>query len=283
MMAAETNKLGLIAGGGDFPVLLAREASRKGWEVYVVGFEGLTSRAIEEFSAGASYYKLGQVSRPLEMLKSCGVKKIALAGLIRHTSIFGGYSPDLRALKILARMKDMRAESIFAAIRAEFADAGMEMADVKAFLEKDMAGDGVLCGEKPSRDVMKSVSLGWKVAKELAKVDVGLACVVCGRAIVAVEAMEGTDACIARAGEIMRSGSHAAGKEGGLVVVKVARPGQDLRFDLPVIGAATAETMKKAGAVLLAVEAGKTLIIEKEKTFGAFVSAGITLIGVENI
>lgn len=261
------NKIGLIAGGGIFPVLFAREAARLGYSVAAVGVKGITSVELEKFAGSVDYFKLGQITRPIETLASAGVRRAVMAGHVPHTSVFGGIVPDFRAAKILLKLKDRKANSILKAVADEFACKGIELVSSVTFLEHLLPCAGALTPFKLNDAQKRDISLGWKAAKTLSGLDVGLTAVVKDMAVVALEGMEGTDACILRAGEIVRkAGSSPSGASAsGLVVVKVARPGQDLRFDLPVIGAQTIRTMCSAGAGVLAVEAKKTLILDREQ------------------
>ena len=259
-------KIGLIAGAGKFPELFVQEAVKNNCEVFVVGIKGVTSPDLEKFAV-VEYFRLGQLSAPEEFLRKNGVTRVAMAGLVRHSSIFGGVMPDLRAAKVLAGLEDMRAETIFRAIAAEFEKDGIEMVSSAMFLESMMAKPGNLTKVKPDKIQLKNISLGWKIAKELARLDVGLTAVMADMSAVALEGMEGTDNCILRAGEIYKqalAGGLANGKS-GLVVVKVARERQDFRFDLPVIGKGTIESMQKAGAKTLAMEARRTLVIDADE------------------
>ncbi len=277
-----SNKIGLIAGAGKFPVFFAIEASRHGYEVYVAGIIGVTPQELELNAKSMEYFRLGQISAAIDFFVKNGVKRVALAGLVRHSSIFGGIMPDFRAAKILARIPDMRAETIFHALSEEFSRDGLEMASSAMFLEHLLAKPGLLAGKNPDSITQSNIALGWKIAKELARMDVGLTVVVADMSVVALEAMEGTDVCILRAGEIYRAALSGGLKKGksGLVVVKVARALQDFRFDLPVIGKGTVESMITAGVSLLAIEAGKTLIIDQQEVSALAEKHGISLIAL---
>jgi hypothetical protein len=280
-----TEKIGLIAGAGKFPMLFAREASRRGYEVYIAGLTGVTAPELERDAKVMEYFRLGQLSSPIDFFLKNGVRRVAMAGLVRHSSIFGGVMPDLRAAKVLARIQDMRAETIFRAVADEFSRDGIEMASSAMFLDHLLAKPGLIAGKNPDKIAQSNMALGWKIAKALASMDVGLTVVVADMSVVALEAMEGTDACILRAGEIYKNALAGGLKKGksGLVVVKVAREKQDFRFDLPVIGKGTVESMAKAGAALLAIESGSTLIIDREEVSALADKHGITLISVDNI
>lgn len=278
------NKIGLIAGGGIFPVLFAREAARLGYRVTAVGLKGITSGELEKFAVSVDYFKLGQLTRPIEVLVSAGVKRAVMAGHVSHTSVFGGIVPDLRAAKLLFKLKDRKASSILRAIADEFAGKGIELVNSATFLEHLLPDAGALTPFKLSTAQKKDISLGWKAAKTLSGLDVGLTAVVKDMVVVALEGMEGTDACILRAGEIIKKAcsSPAGASASGLVVVKVARPEQDLRFDLPVIGTQTIKTMCSAGAGVLAVEAKKTLILDKEAFLREATAEKVSVVAVSD-
>jgi len=278
------NKIGLIAGAGKFPVLFAKEAVRNGCEVYVAGIKGVTSPELESIAASVEYFRLGQISGPINFFTKNGVAKTAMSGLVRHSSIFGGVMPDLRGAKVLALLKDMRAQTILGAIADELKRDGIELVSSATFLEHLLAPNGSLTKAKPDKIQLSNIALGWKIAKELSRMDVGLTAVLADMSVVALEGMEGTDACILRAGDIYRRALDDGFPKGksGLVVVKVARQKQDFRFDLPVIGKGTMESMEKAGAKTLAVEAGRTLIIEKEEVLAMANKQGISITGFDN-
>lgn len=275
------NKIGLVAGGGEYPVVFASEAAAKGCAVHTVALEGSADKRLERLSASIKYFKLGQLSAPIKSLREAGVVKAVMAGLVRHGSIFSVLSADLRAAAFLARLPDFRAESILGAIVKEFAKDGIEIISSATFLEHLLPAPGLLGRVKPDKLQEKSIDFGRKIAKKLAEADVGLTVVVCDRMVVALEALEGTDACIVRSGDLYRAAVAGekinTGKSSGLVVVKVARPRQDFRFDLPVIGVRTIESMARAGAKTLAIEAGSTLILSRPEVVAKADSEGISI------
>jgi len=242
------NKVGLIAGGGSFPLIFAKEAKRRGYDVFVIGLKGITSSELEKYSAKVSYFKLGQISEPIKTLKESGVTNAVMAGNVPHVSIFSGFMPDFMAAKLLLKLKDKRAETILGTIAKAFEEEGIKIVSSATFLEHILPGKGILTKTKPSKTGLKDLGLGWRTAKTLSGLDIGLTVVVGDGAIIAVEAMEGTDACILRAGEIKKKSTAA---RSGLTVIKVARPLQDFRFDLPVIGSVTLESMNKPAPIFL--------------------------------
>lgn len=253
------NKLGIIAGEGKFPILIAKEAQAKGWEVFVACAK---NNAVEEdfkpYSVKITTLKLGQLGKAINFFKENGVQKTVMAGRVEHFNIFN-LMPDLRAAKALASLRDMRAKSILEAAINEFKKEGIEFQSTSLFLGKFIPQKGLLTKRKPTEEEEKSIELGQKISKTLATLDVGLTSVICDRAVVALEGMEGTDNCILRAGQIVAKNP---GKNKSLVVVKVARPKQDERYDLPIIGKGTIKAMIEAKANVLAVEAGKTIILD---------------------
>lgn len=269
--------IGLIAGWGRFPLLIAQEARREGHTVFVIGLEGITDPGIEKEANGMAWIKLGQLDRPIQEMRKAGVTKAVLAGRVHHVKIFGGFIPDLRAIRLLAGLKDKRADTILNAIAAEFAKDGIEFQNSAAYLSRFIPQPGVLTKQKPTAADKKDIELGWKVAKSIAGHDVGQTVVVRNGAILAVEAMEGTDACILRAGDVARAGK----TKPELVVVKVAKPKQDFRFDLPVAGLDTLKTLETAGARALAVEAGKTVLLDREKFVVEADRLGISITAVQ--
>lgn len=256
-------KLGIIAGEGKFPINIAKEANQKGVEVYVIcAKNNAYEKDFAPYAKKTTTIKLGQMSSAIKFFKENGVSKAVMAGRVQHVNIFS-VMPDLRTAKVLAKIKDMRAETILGAAVAEFKKEGIEFISSSSFMEKCLAQKGVLTKRAPSQEENDSIELGLKISKTMAGLDVGLTCVLCDRAVLALEAMEGTDNCIKRAGEIYASAP--IGKGGSIVVVKVARPRQDDRYDLPVIGKGTIRAMKEAKAQVLVIEAQKTIILDIEE------------------
>ena len=255
-------KLAIIAGEGKFPVLIAKEAASKGVEVFVLGVKGNTNLDdFKDYAKKTTLLKLGQLNAAINFMKENGVKQAVMAGRVQHINIFS-VMPDMRAAKTLAKAKDMRPKTILCAAIEEFKQEGIEFLPSYLFLEKTMPPKGLLTKRAPTAEEQESIALGLKVSRALAAMDVGLTSVVCDRAVVAVEGMEGTDACIKRAGEL--SGKAKNNKNASLVVVKVARPNQDSRYDLPVVGKGTIRTMLEAGAKVLAIEADNTIVLDQE-------------------
>ncbi|MDE2490192.1 MAG: UDP-2,3-diacylglucosamine diphosphatase LpxI [Elusimicrobia bacterium] len=267
--------LGLVAGSGRFPLLVAEEARRRGVPVVALGIPGVTDPALESVAGGLKWFKLGQIDAPIKALKDAGVRRVVMAGKVQHVSLFGGVLPDWRAAKLLVALKDKRTDTILRAVADEFAKDGLELLSSATFLEHLLAPDGPVTRRAFTADQLADAALGWRAAKAVAGFDIGQTVVAQGGAVVAVEGMEGTDACVRRASELARS----LGREPALVVVKVAKPRQDFRFDLPVVGLESLASFRAAGARALALEAGATLIFDRERFAAEADAAGLAVAG----
>jgi len=270
-----TEPLGLIAGSGRFPLLVAEEAVRRGVPVVALGIPGVTDPALESVAGALTWFKLGQIDAPIKALKEEGVRKVVMAGKVQHVSLFGGVMPDWRAAKVLLGLKDKRTDTILRAVVDEFAKDGLEFVSSALYLEHLLASAGPLTKRAFTMEERADAMIGWRAAKAVAGFDIGQTVVVQGAAIVAVEGMEGTDACVERAGALART----QGKEPSLLVVKVAKPKQDFRFDLPVVGLDTLVRFKAAGVKAIALEAGSTLIFDRERFVKDADAAGIAVAG----
>lgn len=258
----KNNKLGIIAGEGKMPVYIAREATEKGVEVFVVAVKGNVRE--EDFRGVAALFKemrIGQLGATIKFFQENGVSQIVMAGRVQHSTIFKNLMPDLRGAKFLASLKSMQTSYLLNKIMDEFKKEGLEFVNSAMYLGHFMPKKGVLSKRKPTEEETKSVQYGYKIAKGIADLDIGLTCVVSQSAVIAVEGMEGTDNCILRAGELYKKSDE---KKASVAVVKVARPDQDNRFDLPVIGKGTIESVVTAGFKVLAFEAEKTLVLDLE-------------------
>lgn len=258
-----TNKLGLIAGEGKMPVAIAQKATAQGYEVFVIGLRGNANE--KDFKGCATQFKclrMGQVSAGLDFFHSNGVKRLVMAGRIQHTSLFTNLMPDARCAKFLASLKNIQSKYILSRVIEELQKEGFTCENSALFLEDYFPKKGILTKRAPSEEEQKTIDYGYKIAKEIARLDIGLTCVVSQQAVVAVEGMEGTDKCILRAGELYKKNAE---KQSPIAVVKVARPEQDNRYDLPVIGKGTLKNMRKAGISMLAFEAEKTLVMDLEE------------------
>ena len=261
-MNTKTLKIGLIAGEGKMPVYIAQKAASQGYAVVVAGVKG---NAQEEDYKDAQVFttlRLGQLGTCIRFFKKHGVSRIIMAGRVQHTSIFSNLMPDLRGARFLASLKTMQTKHILSRVIDEFKKDGLEFINSASFLEHFLPPKGVLSARQPTPEEQQVIDFGFQTAKQIAALDIGLTCVVSQNAVVAVEGMEGTDRCIRRAGELVREN---AGKKSTVAVVKVARPDQDNRFDLPVIGKGTIESLVSAGFSVLAFEADKTLVMDLEE------------------
>lgn len=272
------NKIGIIAGEGKMPVYIAQKAMEKGYEVFVAGAKGNAKE--EDFASCATVFqplRLGQLGAAISFFKSYGVTQVLMAGRVQHTSIFSNLMPDLRGAKFLASLKNMQTKNLLSRVMDEFKKDGIEFTSSALFLEDFMPAKGVLSKRKPTEEEQKVVDFGYQTAKQIAAMDIGLTCVVSQNAVIAVEGMEGTDRCILRAGDLYREGAE---KHSTVAVVKVARPNQDLRYDLPVLGKGTVETVVRAGFSVLAFEAEKTLVLDLEEVIKLADKHGLCLLAV---
>jgi DUF1009 family protein len=277
-------KLGLIAGNGRFPFLLLDAARAQGLAVVVAAIREeadaeIDLRAADDDHITVHWLSLGELSRLIELFHKEGVSKAVMAGQVKHKQIFSAIRPDWRLAKLLLNLRARNTDMLLGAVAKVLTDEGIELISSTAFLEPLLATEGVLTPRAPEDDERKNIDYGLSVARAVAGFDIGQTVVVAAQACVAVEAMEGTDAAIERAGLLMRSlGDDASTLDRRLTVVKVAKPNQDMRFDVPVIGIATVEAMMRAGASCLSVEAGRTLLFDREALVLRAAEAGIAII-----
>lgn len=249
-------KYGLIAGNGDFPFLVLEGAQAAGEPLAVAAIKEETDKRIEELTDTLTWVGIGQLGKMISFFKDAGVEKVIMAGQVKHVQLFSGAVPDVRMLKMLWNLPRRNTDSLIGGIAAELEKDGIELIDSTFFLQDHLAPAGVLTKRKPNDIELENIEYGLHIASEIARLDLGQTIVVRAKACVAIEAMEGTDATIARAGQLAK---------GKLTVVKVAKPNQDMRFDVPVVGPPTIKTMAEAGATCLSVTAGKTLIIGRDE------------------
>lgn len=280
-------KIGLIAGNGRFPFLLLDAARAHGTEVVAAAIREETDPEIDtraENDAGVRVYwmSLGELSKLIDTFHQEGVSQAVMAGQVKHRQIFSSIRPDWRLAKLLLSLGTRNTDGLLGAVARVLEDEGIELMPSTAFLEPLLARSGVLTARALNQHEIEDVEYGRGVANALAAFDIGQTVVIAARACVAVEAMEGTDAAIRRAGEIIRSAepehSNASTLERSLTVVKVAKPKQDMRFDVPVIGTGTIAAMLAAGATCLAIEAGRTLIFDLAAVIAAADAAGVTIV-----
>ena len=277
-------KLGLIAGNGRFRFLLLDAARAQGLAVVVAAIREETDaeidlRAAEDEHITVHWLSLGELSRLIELFHKEGVQKAVMAGQVKHKQIFSAIRPDWRLAKLLLNLRARNTDMLLGAVAKVLTDEGIELISSTAFLEPLLATEGVLTPRAPDDDERKNIEYGLSVARAVAGFDIGQTVVVAAQACVAVEAMEGTDAAIERAGMLMRSlEDDASTLNRRLTIVKVAKPNQDMRFDVPVIGIATVEAMIHAGASCLSVEAGRTLLFDREALLQRAAEAGIAIV-----
>jgi UDP-2,3-diacylglucosamine hydrolase len=278
-MHAAKGKLGLIAGNGRFPFLVLDAARAQGREVVVAAIKEETFPEIESHGAASVHWlSLGELSKLIETFKAEGVSHAVMAGQVKHKQIFSSIRPDWRLAKLLLSLGTRNTDSLLGAVAKVLADEGITLENSTSLLDPLLAKPGVLTQRAPTAEEKKNIAYGRAVAGHLAQFDIGQTVVVAELACVAVEAMEGTDATIARAGQIMASlEATASTLSRALTVVKVAKPKQDMRFDVPVIGVKTIEVMKQAGATCLAIDAGKCLLIDGPPVTVAADEAGIAI------
>ena len=268
-------KLGLIAGNGRFPFLLLDAARAHGLQVVVAAIKEeadaeMDTRAAADPDVHVHWLSLGELSRLIETFKSEGVSRAVMAGQVKHKQIFSSIRPDWRLAKLLLNLRTRSTDVLLGAVAKVLGDEGIELISSTAYLEPLLAKPGVLTKRAPDGEEQKDIAYGRTVARAIAGYDLGQTVVIAAQACVAVEAMEGTDATIARAGALFRTidadvaseAQQASTLRRSLTVVKVAKPNQDMRFDVPVIGVATIETMEAAGATCLSIEAGRTLMFD---------------------
>lgn len=266
-------KYGLIAGNGKFPFLVVEGAKKQGASLVVAAIREETDESIEETAEKVIWVGIGQLGKMISFFKNENVEKVIMAGQVKHVQIFSGALPDLRMLKMLFGLKQRNTDALIGGIANELAKDNIELIDSTFFIKEQLAPNGVLTKRKPDKTERENIEYGLKVANEIARLDLGQTIVVRASACVAIEAMEGTDAVIKRAGELAK---------GKLTVVKVAKPNQDMRFDVPVVGVPTIQMMIEAGASCLCLTAGKTLVFDREEMIGLADNNKICVIGVEN-
>ena len=252
-MSGSKGKLGLIAGNGRFPFLVLDAARAEGFEVIVAAIKEEASPEIESHGATVHWLSLGELSKLIDTFKREGVQRAIMAGQVKHKQIFSSIRPDWRLAKLLLSLGTRNTDSLLGAVAKVLADEGILLENSTSLLEPLLAKPGVLTQRAPSEQEKKNIDYGRDVARHLAQYDIGQTVIVAENACVAVEAMEGTDATIQRAGELMASlESDASTLSRALTVIKISKPNQDMRFDVPVIGVKTIEVMRTAGATCLA-------------------------------
>jgi hypothetical protein len=266
--AAGDRPIGLIAGYGRFPLLYAENLKAQGYRVFCAAIREETDPAVTEVADAHRWLRLGQLGKLIDAFREAGVTEAVMAGKVHKTRIYQ-LRPDMRAVKLMARAPDYKDDTLLGAVADELARHGIELVSSIAHAGDLLPGPGTLTRRGPSREERGDIDFGWELAKAVAGLDVGQSVVIKNRSVMAVEAIEGTDAAIRRGGEL---------GGGGVTVVKVAKPAQDVRFDVPTVGTDTIRTMAEAGATCLALEAGLTLVLDRDAVVAAADAAGISIV-----
>jgi DUF1009 family protein len=279
-MSAPKPKLGLIAGNGSFPFLVLDAARAQGFDVVVAAIKEEASAEIEKRGAASVHWlSLGELSKLIERFQEHGVTRAVMAGQVKHKQIFSGIRPDWRLAKLLLSLGTRNTDSLLGAVAKVLADEGIVLESSTSLLEPLLAKAGVLTERAPSGQEKQNIEYGRAVARHLAQYDIGQTVIIAETACVAVEAMEGTDVAIERAGQLLGSlGQAPSILSRALTVVKIAKPNQDMRFDVPVIGLKTIAVMKKAAATCLALDAGRCLLLDGDAIIGSADAAGIAIV-----
>lgn len=268
------SRIGIIAGGGQFPKLFAEAARKAGREVVIVAHQGESSSELESVADRFCWVKLGQLGRIIAFFREHEVAEAVFLGGITKTKIFKDVWPDLKGLSLWNKIDIRQDDAILRAVAEALEQEGIRILESTLYLKDLLFPKGVLTRKKPSSEQLEDIRFGWRMARAIGDLDIGQCVVVRDRAVLAVEAIEGTDAAISRGGSL--------GKE-KVVVVKVKKPGQDFRFDLPAIGIKTIETMAEVKASVLAVETGQSLLFDRQAVVEAANRAGIVVLGVEEL
>ena len=267
-------RIGIIAGNGRFPFLALQGARDMGHDVTVVAVKEEAFPELEEATRQAGgelhWVSLGHLGRCIKLLRAAGISQAVMAGQVKHVRIFSGIVPDLTLLSVITRLKARNTDALITAVADVMRDHGIELLDSTAFLAPLLAREGVLSARPPTAEEREDFEFGYRMADAVAALDIGQTIAVRDKAVVAVEAMEGTDEVIRRAGQL-------AGP--GVRIVKVAKPNQDMRFDVPVVGLATVRAMQEAGVSALSVDAGRTLVFDAEQLFASAEAASIAIVG----
>jgi len=256
-MAETSEKYGLIAGSGRFPFLVLQAARARDLDIVVAAIKEETFDGVESFGYPVHWLGLGQLGKLVRLFKEAGVRKAIMAGQVKHAQIFGSSIPDLTMIRMLAGLKQKNTDSLIGGVAKVLAEAGITLVESTELLESHMAPEGLLTRRNLNERERADVEFGRPIAQQIARMDIGQTIVVRDRTVVAVEAMEGTDAAMRRAGELVNRKD--------LTVIKVSKPRQDMRFDVPVVGVPTVQTMIEAGATALVMDAHKTLLMDREE------------------
>jgi DUF1009 family protein len=275
-------RYGLIAGNGRFPFMVVEGARRAGVSLSVAAIREETDPRLEQEVERLTWVGIGQLGKMIRFFKGEGVEKAIMAGQVKHVQIFSGAVPDARMLKMLLKLPRRNTNSLIGAVATELASEGIDLIDSTYFLQDYLPAAGTVSRRKPNAAERADVEYGLEIAHEMSRLDLGQTIVVRGKACVAIEAMEGTDATIRRAGELMRDGKEAQKRlnSGALTVLKLSKPDQDMRFDVPVVGVPTIESMVEARATCLCISAGKTLMFDRDEMLALADKEKIAIIAV---
>jgi UDP-2,3-diacylglucosamine hydrolase len=268
-MTGDRERIGIIAGGGKFPLMAAASAKKLGFHVVVAAHHGDTDPSLADLADKIAWVKLGQLGKIISVFKKEGVRKALMAGSISKSNMFGKTMPDLKGIALISKLAIFHDDGILRAVAAEFAKEGIEIVSSTQYLPELLAPKGCLTKKRPDREQEEDIRIGWQVAKELGRLDVGQCVVIKRRTVLALEAIDGTNETIIRGGKI-------AGK--GAVVIKVSKPDQDMRFDVPSVGLETIEVMARVNAAVLAIEAEKTLLFDRLEMIESADNAGISIV-----
>ncbi len=266
-------RYGLIAGNGRFPILALESARQLGLEITVIALQEEAAKEVESLADRCHWISIGQLGKLIDICKSEGISEVMMCGQVKHAKIFSSIAPDWRLAKLLFSLPSKNTDGLIGGVRKILEDEGIQLRDSTMLLKPLLAGAGPLTRRKPSKDEQTDIEYGRRVANALAGFDVGQSVAICERACVALEAMEGTDAMLRRAAGLVN------GRR--LSLIKVARRREHLLFDVPVAGFSTIPVMRETGTTVLAVEAGRTLLLDKEKMLAAANDAEISIVGVE--
>jgi DUF1009 family protein len=270
-LIANNHKIGIIAGGGQFPLLFTEAAQAAGREVIAVGHQGETDPQLADEADLFCWVKLGQLGKIIKFFKKNGVEEAVFLGAITKVRIFKDVRPDLKGLSLWNKINIKHDDAILKAIAATLEDEGIKVLESTIYLQDLLFPKGVLTRKKPTAKQIADIKFGWQIAKEIGRLDIGQCVVVRNLSVLAVEAIEGTDAAIRRGGSLGHKNA---------VVVKIKKPGQDFRFDLPAIGIDTIHTMREVQAAVLAVEAGQSLLFDQAEVIKQAQKAGIIVVGI---
>ena len=270
-MIVDPNKIGIIAGGGQFPLLFIEAARQAGREVMVIAHKGETDERVAKAADGSCWVKLGQLGKIISWFRAHGVAETVFLGTITKTRIFKDILPDFKGLTLWNKIDSRQDDAILRAVAGALEKEGISVLESTLYLQHLLFPQGILTRKKPSKSQRLDIEFGWRHARAIGRMDIGQSVVVRDCTVAAVEAIEGTDAAIRRGGQLVREKA---------VVVKVKKPGQDFRFDLPATGIETITTLASVSGAVLAVEAGQALLFDREKTIAAADKAGIVMVGI---